>query len=100
MRNLLLGVLTVLVILAEGGCATLMRGNKQKVKLVTDPPAADIIVDGKSYTSPAEVVLKRKRPHDITVSKAGCQAIKFKLNSHWDAGGAGAGVLHAAVPGG
>jgi hypothetical protein len=82
------------------GCATVTRGDKQTIKLITDPPAANLVVDGQLYVSPADVVLKRKDTHDITASKDGYQTITFKLQSHWDAGGAGAVVLDAAIPGG
>ena len=50
-----------------GGCAAITRGNKQVVKLITDPPAADVVVDGAKYVSPADVVLKRKPAHEVTV---------------------------------
>ena len=82
------------------GCATITRGNKQKVKLVTDPPAAQVVVDGKPYVSPADVIMQRKKPHEVTVQKEGYQGITFKLKARWDAGGAGAVVIDAAVPGG
>src|SRR3954447_7795239 len=95
----IVGVLALMFTLA-GGCATVMRSGDQVVKLVTDPPEADLVVDGKSYVSPAEVKVKRNKPHDVTVSKAGYQGIQFKLQSHWDAGGPGAIVLDAALPGG
>jgi hypothetical protein len=96
----LLASFVVTLVLGCGGCATVVRGDKQRVKLITDPPGADLVVDGTKYVSPAEVTVKRKQPHDITISKEGYQAICFKLKSHWDAGGAGAVVLDAAVPGG
>src|SRR5438105_975419 len=85
---------------AVGSCPPIVRGDKQTVKLITDPPAANLVVDGVKHVSPADVVLRRKQAHEITISKEGYQAITFKLQSHWDAGGAGAVVLDAAVPGG
>jgi hypothetical protein len=83
-----------------GGCATVVRGDKQLVKLITDPPGADVVVDGNKYVSPADVTIKRKQKHEITISKDGYQSITFKLQAHWDAGGVGAVALDAAVPGG
>jgi PEGA domain len=83
-----------------GGCATVFRGDKQKVRLVTDPPGAKLDVDGKSYTSPTSVMLKRNKPHTVIVSKEGYQALTFTLKGNWDAGGAGAVVTDVVVPGG
>jgi hypothetical protein len=88
------------ILLLATGCATITRGDKQIVRLVTDPPAAQAIVDGAPYVTPADVVLKRKQGHEVTVRKEGYQAITFKLSSHWDAGGVGAVAMDAAVPGG
>jgi hypothetical protein len=88
------------VLLFSTGCATITRGDKQLVHLVTDPPAAEAIVDGAAYVTPADVVLKRKQGHEVTVRKPGYQSITFKLSSHWDAGGIGAVAMDAAVPGG
>jgi hypothetical protein len=90
-----------LLILGLTGCATMTRGNKQIIHLVTEPPAAKVIVDGKPYVSPADVVLQRnKKTHEVTVEKEGYQGVTFVLRAHWDAGGVGAVALDAAVPGG
>lgn len=88
------------LLLLSTGCATITRGNKQTVKIITDPTAANLVVDGKPYVTPATVILKRKQAHDITLSKEGYQTITFKLNAHWDGGGVGPIALDAAVPGG
>ena len=100
MRNLLLCAVVLGVIPEAGGCATLMRGDKERVQIKTEPPGANLIADGQSYTTPAQVTLKRKPTHDITVAKEGSESIHFKLKANWDAGGVGAVVLDAAVPGG
>jgi hypothetical protein len=105
MRYTLLLTGLVLTLSLSTGCATVVRGDKQKVIFETEPQGAKLIVDGKDYTTPAAVVLKRKEKkgtasHEITVSKDGYQTITFKFESHWDAGGAGAVVIDAAVPGG
>jgi hypothetical protein len=100
MRRKLQAAAAALAILSTPGCATLVRGDKQTVKVITDPPAATVLVDGTRYLSPAEVILKRKQPHDITLEKHGYQTVAFKLKSHWDAGGLIAVGFDAAVPGG
>src|SRR5436305_7108947 len=100
MRIKLPAAAAALAILSTPGCATLVRGDKQTVKVITDPPAATVLVDGTRYLTPAEVVLKRKQPHDISLVKEVYQPIAFKLKSHWDAGGIIAVGFDAAVPGG
>jgi hypothetical protein len=82
------------------GCATIVRGDKQTVKIVTEPPGATLLVDGKEFVTPADVVLKRKQAHDMTIALAGYQTIEFKLKANWDGGGVVAIALDAAIPGG
>jgi hypothetical protein len=83
-----------------GGCATVFRGSNQKIKMVTDPPGAQVNVDGKSYTTPTSVVLKRNKPHVVTITKEGYEGLTFKLRANWDAGGVGAIVADVVIPGG
>ncbi len=55
-----------------GGCATIVNGTTQKVSVSSDPPGAQLVVDGEStYTTPATVELSRKRDHLLTISKDG-----------------------------
>jgi hypothetical protein len=100
MRNPLTFCVASALLLLSTGCATITRGDKQTVKIVSDPTAANLVIDGKPYVTPASVILKRKQAHDITLSKEGYQTITFKLNAHWDGGGLGPIALDAAVPGG
>src|SRR5207244_3806095 len=62
-----LSALVIFMLLASvsTGCATLVRGDKQKVKFQTNAPNATVAVDGKSYSAPAVVPLARKKPHTI-----------------------------------
>lgn len=78
------------------GCNTLVRGDSQKMKVNTDPQGATVSVDGKTYTTPAIVELKRKVSHTAVVSKAGYQPIQFELTAQWD----GASLPQIALPGG
>lgn len=89
------------LVLVSTGCATVTRGNQQVVHLITEPPAARVVVDGKAYVSPADVTLQRNTPaHEVTVSKEGYQPITFKFKSRFDGGGMKAWAVDAAVPGG
>lgn len=95
MRMLALIGLAALLGLGSG-CAT-VRGDKQKVKVETEPSGATLLVDGKErFTTPAEVTLKRKESHTIEISKEGYRPIKFNLEAQWD----GASMTDVALPGG
>jgi hypothetical protein len=77
------------------GC-TLFRGDSQKVTFATEPTGAALKVDGKSYTAPADVTLKRNQTHDVAASALGYRSVQFKLASKFD----GMSLLDLALPGG
>ena len=52
-------VVLLLLLSLSCGCATIWRGNKQTVEVITDPPGATIQVDKKMYVTPAKVLVKR-----------------------------------------
>lgn len=83
MRNLLLTGLVVLLA-SSGGCAKLLRGDSQSIKFVTEPEGALVSVNGNTFTTPAEVKLKRKDKQEITVSKEGYRTVKFEMAARWD----------------
>jgi hypothetical protein len=96
MKRLMVVMAAMLGLMCVGtGCATI-RGDKQKMTIETDPAGANLVVDGQKYTTPAEVVLKRKDAHRITVEKDGYRPIAFNLESTWD----GASMTDLALPGG
>ena len=96
MRNTIQLGLMLGVLFYVGGCATVMRGDSQKIKFDTDPAGAKVEVAGGTYTTPVEVALKRKIVHIVTISKEGCQSITFTMASTWD----GASLVGVALPGG
>src|SRR3954452_15240865 len=95
MKQQLAWVAVIAVHFLATGCATI-RGDKQKMTISSDPSAARLTVDGQQYTTPAQVVLKRKDVHRITVEKDGYQPIGFDFAATWD----GAAMTDFAVPGG
>jgi hypothetical protein len=83
------------IVCSGTGCATI-RGDKQKMTIESDPTGANLVVDGQKYTTPAQVILKRKDAHHISVDKDGYRPITFNLESTWD----GASMTDLALPGG
>ena len=53
MRNCLPPFLCGFLLLSTG-CATLVRGDKQTLKIITEPPGATLLVDGKEFVTPAD----------------------------------------------
>ena len=78
------------------GCATVVRGSSQKMKIDSEPSGATLTIDGKSCTTPAEVVLKRNETHKVEVAKEGYRSKVFDLKAQWD----GASLPGMLVPGG
>ncbi len=77
--------LLVLCLLFTGtGCMTALRGDKQKVLVDSDPTGATVTIDGKSYTTPFETVLYRKKSYDVAISKPGYRAEVFEFKARGD----------------
>jgi hypothetical protein len=95
-------LLAALVLLGSfgTGCATLVRGDKQKLAFNTDPAGATVTLDdGKAkqtVTTPATVPLKRKDKYAVEIAKPGFQTLQFDLAAQWD----GATIGNAVLPGG
>jgi hypothetical protein len=66
------------------GCATILRGTHQTVRIRTEPSEATAIVDGISYTTPAKLSLSRKTAHLVLLEKEGYRSIKFNIDPIWD----------------
>lgn len=64
-----------LVVLTSSGCASIVKGSTQSIPISSDPPAADVLVDGNlSGQTPTSVELKRKHDHLVTIQKTGYRA--------------------------
>jgi hypothetical protein len=74
----------ILMMSMSGGCATLLRGTHQTINVKTEPEGATVNVDGKAFTSPADVDLRRKESHVVAISKEGYRTIQFDLDPQWD----------------
>jgi len=85
-----------MIALALAGCATTLRGTKQKLEFNTDPQGATVTVDDVGYTTPAKIDLKRRGEHSVVIAKEGYRTIKFKMQAQWD----GMSLLSLALPGG
>ena len=65
-------LLTLFLLIALNGCATIMHGTTQDIDVKTDPAGADLLVDGQQhYKSPAVITMKRKDDHTVEISQEG-----------------------------
>lgn len=56
--------LLLLFLLCSSGCATIISGTTERIRFESTPPGAQLTVDGRRYTTPAEVELRRLKNHD------------------------------------
>lgn len=70
---MLLQLTVVAVLLASSaGCATIVKGSHQKVPIASDPPGANVLVDGSLVgQTPLNLEMKRKNDHLVTIEKTG-----------------------------
>jgi hypothetical protein len=66
------------------GCATIVRGTHQTVAIRSNPSGATVFVDGKTYTTPAQLDLARRQSHGVVLTKEGYRTIQFQLEPQWD----------------
>lgn len=85
------------VFLVSTGCATAIRGPKQKMKFETDPPGATVSIKGQQpFTTPGEIRLRRADQQEVTITKEGYRTILFDMVANWD----GVSLTSMALPGG
>ncbi|GIW44118.1 MAG: hypothetical protein KatS3mg077_1400 [Candidatus Binatia bacterium] len=73
------------------GCATVISGPTQQVRIISDPPGAVVTIGTRQLTTPATVELPRKSNYRLTIEKEGYEPaqreISRKINSqvYWNA---------------
>lgn len=61
-------------LMLSSGCATIVKGTTAKVPVASDPPGADVLVDGNlAGQTPITVVLKKTSDHLVTIQRVGYQ---------------------------
>ncbi|MEO0112086.1 MAG: caspase family protein [candidate division WOR-3 bacterium] len=68
------------------GCATMLRGTHQLVRIETDPPGALVTIDNnQKLITPASVKLKRNQSHLLYFEKTGYQSKYENIRSEFNA---------------
>jgi hypothetical protein len=82
------------------GCASITRGTKDKLKVVSEPPGATVTLsNGQTGTTPATFRLPRKKGVVVEVSKPGYESQKIAVSSKF-AGAGGAALAGNVLVGG
>ena len=78
--RLSLALLTLFLLIALNGCATIIHGTTQDIGVTTDPSGADLLVDGQlHYKSPAVITMKRKDDHTVEISQEGYKKVTVEI---------------------
>ncbi len=65
------------------GCGSIIHGQSQRIKISSNPESAGLWIDGvRIGVTPAEVTLKRKHDHFITLKKDGYKDITVMIESN------------------
>jgi hypothetical protein len=86
--RVLYALLAVLVFApALNGCASIIRGGRQKVAVTSDPPGAQVFEDGVLLgTTPTELRLKREDDHRLVFRLEGYDDVTVELEREFDFG--------------
>jgi hypothetical protein len=72
MRKAIVVALAATIVVGTSSCASIVSGTKQSVTVTSDPPGAEISIDGKAAgKTPLAVDLRRKEDHVIKGFKEG-----------------------------
>lgn len=64
------------LLLLANGCATMLSGSRDGVRVISDPPGASVSVGGEAAgVTPTKVSISRKAPEAITIAIPNCPAL-------------------------
>jgi hypothetical protein len=82
-------VLLLAALSAAGGCATLVTGTTQNVRIISQPSGAALRIGERDAATPAVLALARDRDYNVIVRKPGYVVARRKLLQHrnpWTSG--------------
>ncbi len=82
MKRYLIIIVLLVSSLGLQSCATLFNTPSQQVEIVTTPPNAKLVIDGKKFgTTPQVVNIERKNNHVIKIELDGYEAYETQLTT-------------------
>jgi len=89
----------ITIAMLSTGCATLFAPKTKTIAIESDPPQADILVDGAPVgQTPAQIPLSNSKPHAISIQKAGYHAAGCQLVTSIGGGWVVLDVVTGLVP--
>ncbi len=80
MRTIIIAAIGIVAVLTACGCATVVNGTSQKIRVSSNPSGATVKVDDKcTYITPARIRLERRRDHTLVFTKDGYEIQTVKL---------------------
>lgn len=99
MKRLLISVLLIFVIIQFTGCATLFKGTSNNVDFSSQPPGADVYVNGTLRgKTPVELKLVSKETYTIEFRKEGYHPVTRTITNKVGAGWIVLDVITGLVP--
>jgi len=74
-------LLLVVVLFFSSGCAAIINGATQEVRINSVPSKAEGFIEGIKIQTPATVVLKRNHDHEFVLTKEGFKETSAKIQS-------------------
>lgn len=78
------GAIAVALIVALAGCATIVHGGTQDIRVSSQPSGAVVRVQGMATTTPGVLKLERKGTHTLVFEKEGHKSVEVQLNKTVD----------------
>lgn len=80
MKNVVLIVAGLVLVLSGSGCATIVSGRHQDIRVTSDPPGVRVRADsGVEITTPGELSLTRNRSHTLVAEHQGTEPQQKEL---------------------
>ena len=76
--------LAIVLVLALAGCATIIHGSTQDIRVSSQPSGAVVRVNGMATTTPGVLKLERKGLHTLVFEKSGYRSVEVRLNKTVD----------------
>jgi hypothetical protein len=89
MKRICLVPLLLLVALYASGCATMYYGTSDEVKIITDPPGAQVIIGPHRVTTPAKIDLDKSFSYIAQIRMEGYQPENIAIVSKRNVGSGG-----------
>ncbi len=77
------GLLAAFFVVTVGGCATIINGTHQAIKITSNPAPANVSVDGVDKgETPIVIKMKRDKPHTVQLDRPGFEPFEAAITAH------------------